>query len=46
MATGFGGTGTFKTNPNDINDGYLDADYDGWYTAPSNAAKYGTSTNT
>ena len=39
MATGFGGTGTFKTHPNDINDGYLDADYDGWYTAPSNAAK-------
>jgi hypothetical protein len=39
MATGFGGTGSFKTNPNDINDGYLDADYDGWYTAHSNAAK-------
>ena len=39
MATGFGGTGTFKTQPNDINDGYLDADYDGWYTAPSNVAK-------
>ncbi len=39
MATGFGGTGTFKTHPNDINDGYLDADYDGWYTAHSNAAK-------
>jgi CubicO group peptidase (beta-lactamase class C family) len=39
MATGFGGTGTFKTHPNDINDGYLDADYEGWYTAPSNAEK-------
>jgi hypothetical protein len=39
MATGFGGTGTFRTHPNDINDGYLDADYDGWYTAPSNAQK-------
>ena len=39
MATGFGGTGTFKTHPNDINDGYLDADYDGWYTAHSNATK-------
>lgn len=39
MATGFGGTGTFKTNPNDNQDGYLDADYDGWYTAPSQADK-------
>lgn len=39
MATGFGGTGTFHTQPNDINDGYLEADYDGWYTAPSAAAK-------
>lgn len=39
MATGFGGTGSFRTHPNDINDGYLDADYDGWYTAPSSAAK-------
>jgi CubicO group peptidase (beta-lactamase class C family) len=39
MATGFGGTGTFKTNPNDIFDGYLGGDYDGWYTAPSLAQK-------
>ena len=39
MASGFGGTGTFVTNPNDINDGYLDADYDGWYTAASNEEK-------
>jgi CubicO group peptidase (beta-lactamase class C family) len=39
MATGFGGTGTFKTHPNDLNDGYLDADYDGWYTASSNEEK-------
>lgn len=39
MASGFGGTGTFKTNPNDTGDGYLDADYDGWYTAASNADK-------
>ena len=39
MATGFGGTGTLKTQPNDMYDGYLDADYDGWYTAPTNAAK-------
>src|SRR5438876_6672863 len=35
MATGFGGTGGTKTNPNDIFDGYLDGDYDAWYTAPS-----------
>jgi CubicO group peptidase (beta-lactamase class C family) len=35
MATGFGGTGTLETRPNDILDGYLEADYDGWYTAPS-----------
>jgi CubicO group peptidase (beta-lactamase class C family) len=39
MATGFGGTGSTQTQPNDINDGYLEADYDGWYTAPSNAQK-------
>jgi CubicO group peptidase (beta-lactamase class C family) len=39
MATGFGGTGTWKTNPNDPFDGYLDADYDAWYTAPSHREK-------
>ncbi len=39
MATGFGGVGTFKTNPNDNQDGYLDNDYDGWYTAHSQADK-------
>ena len=39
MATGFGGTGTFETQPNDFYDGYLDADYDGWYTAPTSAGK-------
>jgi len=39
MATGFGGTGTFKTNPNDIYDGYLGGNYDAWYTAPSHAEK-------
>ncbi|MBM4233032.1 MAG: hypothetical protein FJ160_02485 [Gammaproteobacteria bacterium] len=33
MATGFGGTGSFRTNPNNPYDGYLDADYDAWYTA-------------
>jgi hypothetical protein len=39
MATGFGGTGTLKTNPNDILDGYLDGQYDAWYTAQSQADK-------
>ncbi len=39
MASGFGGTGTVKTHPNDIYDGYLGGDYDAWYTAPSAAAK-------
>ena len=39
MATGFGGTGTLKTRPNDINDGYLDGNYDAWYRAPSRAQK-------
>lgn len=39
MASGFGGTGTLKTDPNDGFDGYLDGDYDGWYTAPTSAEK-------
>ncbi len=39
MATGFGGMGTLKTHPNDTSDGYLDGDYDAWYTAPSVADK-------
>jgi CubicO group peptidase (beta-lactamase class C family) len=39
MATGFGGTGTLCTQPNEFEDGYLEADYDGWYTAPSHAEK-------
>jgi hypothetical protein len=39
MATGFGGTGTVRTTPNDINDGYLGGDYDAWYTAPSHEEK-------
>ena len=38
-STGFGGTGSFKTQPNDFFDGYLEADYDGWYTAPTSAGK-------
>jgi hypothetical protein len=39
MQTGFGGTGSTKTHPNDIFDGYLGGDYDAWYTAPSLADK-------
>jgi len=35
MASGFGGTGSTRTQPNDIYDGYLGGDYDAWYTAPS-----------
>jgi CubicO group peptidase (beta-lactamase class C family) len=39
MATGYGGTGSTKTHPNDIFDGYLGGDYDAWYTARSHADK-------
>jgi CubicO group peptidase (beta-lactamase class C family) len=39
MATGYGGTGSTKTHPNDIFDGYLDGGYDAWYTAPSHTDK-------
>jgi hypothetical protein len=39
MATGYGGTGSWQTSPNDINDGYLGGDYDAWYTAPSHEEK-------
>jgi hypothetical protein len=39
MATGFGGTGTLRTQLNEFEDGYLEADYDGWYTAGSHAEK-------
>jgi hypothetical protein len=39
MATGFGGTGTLRIQPNEFEDGYLEADYDGWYTAASHAEK-------
>jgi CubicO group peptidase (beta-lactamase class C family) len=35
MTTGFGGTGSLKTHPNDIFDGYLEGNYDSWYTAPT-----------
>lgn len=39
MASGFGGVGSLKTHPNDIFDGYLEGDYDGWYLAPTAAEK-------
>jgi CubicO group peptidase (beta-lactamase class C family) len=39
MASGFGGTGTVKTHPNDMYDGYLGGNYDAWYTAASHAEK-------
>ncbi len=39
MTSGFGGTGTLRTNPNDTFDGYLDGNYDAWYTAASHAEK-------
>ena len=39
MSTGFGGTGSLVTHPNDIFDGYVDGNYDDWYTAPSHAEK-------
>ena len=39
MASGFGGTGSLHTHPNDPRDGYLDGDYDAWYRARSHAAK-------
>jgi len=39
MSTGFGGMGSFKTNPNDILDGYLEGKYNEWYTARSHSDK-------
>ena len=39
MASGMGGSGSLRTHPNDIFDGYLDAHYDEWYLAPSQAEK-------
>jgi CubicO group peptidase (beta-lactamase class C family) len=39
MASGFGGVGSIVTNPNDGESGYLEGDYDGWYTAPSHEEK-------
>ncbi|HET9388654.1 MAG TPA: hypothetical protein VFO44_03315 [Steroidobacteraceae bacterium] len=39
MASGFGGVGSLKTNPNDGFDGNADGNYDAWFTAPSHAEK-------
>lgn len=39
MASGFGGHGSHRIHPNDIEDGYLGGDYDAWYTAPSHEDK-------
>jgi CubicO group peptidase (beta-lactamase class C family) len=39
MSSGFGGTGTFNTHPNDSLDGYTEGHYDAWYTARSHAEK-------
>jgi CubicO group peptidase (beta-lactamase class C family) len=39
MATGFGGVGSIQTNPNQEHSGYLEGNYDAWYTAPSHADK-------
>lgn len=39
MASGFGGTGSWETHPNDPQDGYLEGDYDAWMAAPSHEAK-------
>lgn len=39
MASGFGGVGSLKTNPNDGFDGNADGNYDVWFTAPSHADK-------
>lgn len=39
MATGMGGAGTLHTNPNNVEDGYIDPHYDAWYLAPSQADK-------
>ena len=39
MSSGFGGMGTFNTHPNDPQDGYLEGNYDDWYTARSHADK-------
>ena len=39
MASGMGGAGSLHTNPNNVEDGYVDPHYDAWYLAPSQADK-------
>ena len=39
MASAYGGVGSLVTHPNDNGSGYLENDYNGWYTAPSVAEK-------
>ena len=39
MASGFGGAGTWKTHPNDPEDGYLDGRYQEWMEARSHKDK-------
>lgn len=41
MASGFGGSGSWKTHPNDPQDGYLDGQYHEWMAARSHADKLG-----
>jgi hypothetical protein len=39
MASAYGGVGSLLTHPNVNGSGYLENDYNGWYTAPSVAEK-------
>ena len=39
MASAYGGVGSLITHPNENGSGYLENDYNGWYTAPSVAEK-------
>ena len=39
MSSAYGGVGSLVTHPNDDGSGYLEGDYNGWYTAPSVAQK-------
>ena len=39
MSSAYGGVGSLITHPNENGSGYLENDYNGWYTAPSVADK-------
>lgn len=39
MSSAYGGVGSLITHPNDNGSGYLENDYNGWYTAPAVADK-------